>query len=489
MSLVRPTLFISHSRSDNGFFQTMSDDIHKAGINCLGSDSAERFEELIVTQKMPGCTIFCAYLTSKYLRSERCMQELTKAIESKHMKIVVFADSDTTVDEAPALIKDEFHCQVVDNRRYLGLMMELSAKAWASLQIRHHLVPSENHILAGPAIFDTEGYTRKDLINKVKSELILAASNLRSWLSDAESRKQLVDLVKRRRIRVTLILSTYEALRPISTEGVDHLRQSVDDIKQMFEQLTEEERLLMKVYFHIGATTLSAVFIDPESPDGILFFSPRWAIQFLPQDRCTCVIDKTRNSPDLFKAIYNSVFLMTQRDAKSVDDMLPGKTIFISYRRADSADITARLTDKLTEKFGKGFVFKDVDSIISGSDFKTQIEQAVKKCNIFVAVIGRHWAGAQSETGNARLDNENDFVRLEVEAALHNGIPVIPVLVHEAPMPPAHALPSSLGSLALRQAILLHGDPLFHRDADRLIRDIETHLKSNWANTVRASSG
>jgi len=245
----------------------------------------------------------------------------------------------------------------------------------------------------------------------------------------------------------------------------------------------------MKAYFHVGATTLSAVFIDPESPDGILFFSPRWAIQFLPQDRLTCVIDKTKNSSALYKAIYNSVFLMTQRDAKSVDDMLPGKTIFISYRRLDSADITGRLADKLGQRFGGESVFKDVDSIISGSDFKIQIEQAVKKCSLFVAVIGPDWFGTRSAEGNARLDNANDFVRLEVEAALNNGIPVIPVLVHDALMPEEHTLPRSLSSLALRQGIFLHGDPHFHRDSDRLIRDIEKHLKTDLASIARGSSG
>jgi hypothetical protein len=67
---------------------------------------------------------------------------------------------------------------------------------------------------------------------------------------------------------------------------------------------------------------LSAVFVDPRAPNGILFFSPRWAIQFLPQDRLTCIIDKRINSADLFKAIYNGVLLMTQGDAKTIEQML-----------------------------------------------------------------------------------------------------------------------------------------------------------------------
>ena len=54
------------------------------------------------------------------------------------------------------------------------------------------------------------------------------------------------------------------------------------------------------------------MFVDPRSLHGILFFNPRWAIQFLPQDRLTCVIDKRINSPALFKAIYNGVLLMPE---------------------------------------------------------------------------------------------------------------------------------------------------------------------------------
>ena len=88
--------------------------------------------------------------------------------------------------------------------------------------------------------------------------------------------------------------------------------------------LGDDERRLMTAHFHVGASTLSAVFIDPKSPEGMLFFSPRWVIQFLPQDRLTCIIDKKINSEDLFKAIYNGVLLMTQGDAKTINDMLAG---------------------------------------------------------------------------------------------------------------------------------------------------------------------
>jgi hypothetical protein len=98
-------------------------------------------------------------------------------------------------------------------------------------------------------------------------------------------------------------------------------RRDVADIQGMLGGLEAEERQLMSVYFHVGASTLSAVFIDPRTPEGILFFSPRWAIQYVPQDRLTCVIDKKINSEALFKSVYNSVLLMTQGDAKTIEEM------------------------------------------------------------------------------------------------------------------------------------------------------------------------
>jgi len=159
-------------------------------------------------------------------------------------------------------------------------------------------------------------------MKRTEKELILAGPNLRSWMTDGASKKGLVDLVKERGIRVTLILATYETLGAVSPEGAIHLRHSVRDIQEMVGKLEGDERGLMSVYFHVGASTLSAVFIDPDTTDGILFFSPRWAIQYVPQDRLTCIIDKKINSESLFKALHNSVLLMTQGDAKTIEDMV-----------------------------------------------------------------------------------------------------------------------------------------------------------------------
>ena len=143
--------------------------------------------------------------------------------------------------------------------------------------------------------------------------------------------------------------------------------------------------------------------------------------------------------------------------------------ILISYRREDSTDVTGRIYDRLIQQFGQGAVFKDVDSIPFGVDFRTYLDAQVAKCEVFLAVIGRDWMKKRGSTRKSRLDDPGDFVRIEIESALKRQIPVIPVLVRGASIPPAKQLPASLQDLSYRHGIAVRADPDFHRDMDRLI--------------------
>ena len=155
------------------------------------------------------------------------------------------------------------------------------------------------------------------------------------------------------------------------------------------------------------------------------------------------------------------------------------RTIFISYRRQDSNDVTGRIYDRLVQYFGRETIFKDVDSIPLGIDFRESLGDAVGKCNLFLAVIGRQWLSSQSESGARRLDDPRDFVRIEIEAAMRRDIPVIPLLVQGAGMPGEKDLPPSLQALVFRNAIPIRPDPDFHHDIDRLIKGVELHFKNN----------
>ena len=150
-------------------------------------------------------------------------------------------------------------------------------------------------------------------------------------------------------------------------------------------------------------------------------------------------------------------------------------SIFISYRREDSADISGRINDRLVERFGRNAVFKDVNSIPIGRDFRTHIRDAVGRCDALLVIIGRQWSEA-SANGKRRLDDPRDHLRIEVESALGRNIPVIPVLVQGAVMPEEEALPESLRPLAYRNAIPVRPDPDFDVDLERLIRGMEAQF-------------
>jgi hypothetical protein len=149
--------------------------------------------------------------------------------------------------------------------------------------------------------------------------------------------------------------------------------------------------------------------------------------------------------------------------------------IFLSYRRDDSADATGRIYDRLVQRFGKEQIFKDVDSIPLGVDFREHLGNVVGRCNLVLVVIGDRWIDA-GQAGARRLDDVADFVRIEIEAALERKIPVVPVLVRGATIPADSALPPSLRALAYRNGMSVRPDPDFHRDMDRLIAGLETHL-------------
>ena len=153
---------------------------------------------------------------------------------------------------------------------------------------------------------------------------------------------------------------------------------------------------------------------------------------------------------------------------------MPGK-IFISYRRRDDPGGAGRLFDALNEAFEPDRLFLDVDSIEPGQDFVEVIEDRVAKSAILLAVIGQHWIDATDDRGNRRLDNAQDYVRIEIESALKQKTRVIPVLIGDAKMPGADALPESIRKLARHNAVVLRYER-FHDDMANLTKALKRAL-------------
>ncbi len=143
--------------------------------------------------------------------------------------------------------------------------------------------------------------------------------------------------------------------------------------------------------------------------------------------------------------------------------------IFVSYRRQDSPYVAATLRDHIERRFGADSVFFDIDNIPVGADFRKHIEAAVSECGALLVLIGDKWLMPEERTGKNRLFEPRDYVRMEIEAALARGIPVVPVLVEAAEMPTAGDLPESIGDLIFRNAAEVRAGRDFQNHMTRLV--------------------
>ena len=144
------------------------------------------------------------------------------------------------------------------------------------------------------------------------------------------------------------------------------------------------------------------------------------------------------------------------------------KGIFVNYRRADTIQIAHRLADSLCKVFGTTNIFIDEDSIPSGVDFRDHIYRSIDQCAVLLTVIGDRWLEVKDDRGQVRLNNPDDYVRVEIELSLRQGLTVIPILIDEAEIPAASELPSSIKQLSYLNVFKLHSGRSFRNDLDNL---------------------
>lgn len=187
---------------------------------------------------------------------------------------------------------------------------------------------------------------------------------------------------------------------------------------------------------------------------------------------------KALTSPAEYLYIIKTADLSTLNSSKHTKKQVSEKsknfTVFLSYRREDSRDISGRIGDNLSSHFGKAAIFRDVDSIPTGSDFRSKIKETIDKANVLITIIGPKWLNV-SIKGERRLDLPEDYVRLEIESAMLKGIPIFPVLVDGATMPQSSQLPKTIAQLAYRNALFIPREPFFHAGVDKLIHEVEAH--------------
>lgn len=140
-------------------------------------------------------------------------------------------------------------------------------------------------------------------------------------------------------------------------------------------------------------------------------------------------------------------------------------TVFLSYRRSDTAGEVGRLSDSLKQKLGGRLVFRDVADIPPGAAFDAVLAKELDAAKCVLVLIGPAWLG---ELQQRLKQTDVDYLRVEVAAALSKGKRVIPVLLKAAALPPVQALPEDVAELAKHQAMTLR-DEAWSMDVDRLI--------------------
>lgn len=148
--------------------------------------------------------------------------------------------------------------------------------------------------------------------------------------------------------------------------------------------------------------------------------------------------------------------------------------VFLSHRRADTAAQARGLKDDL-ERAGVE-VFLDVDGIDYGSSIRQTIDQAMGSTTLLLLLIGERWVETSLHGLPNRLWDPGDWVRLEVESAHAQSVPVRPVLVDRGVVPPLQTVPPSLWPALDMKALPLRNEDHV-RDRESVVSFVDTVLE------------
>jgi hypothetical protein len=177
---------------------------------------------------------------------------------------------------------------------------------------------------------------------------------------------------------------------------------------------------------------------------------------------------------DFLAIVESSVEKETPAHAEQqvVEDLSGGPRVFISYRREEGDFCADVLFDRLLASVPEVRVFRDTDTLRPGMVFSEKINETICACDIVLALIGEKWLTATGHDGGRRLDRPDDWVRLEIAAALRHEKTVVPCLIGGARMPDRTELPPDLAGLEQRNAVIL-SQTVPRRETEELIRMIK----------------
>jgi hypothetical protein len=170
------------------------------------------------------------------------------------------------------------------------------------------------------------------------------------------------------------------------------------------------------------------------------------------------------------------------------------RKIFISYRRDDSGPIAGVIYNWLGQRLHQDYIFFDLHQIHAGKDFRQVIQESLRETGVILVLIGPQWLTLTDSSGQRRLDQPEDWVRLEVEQALlhhqsdQNCCNIIPLLIDNTRMPTASSLPPSIAEMAPLNALPVRSGRDFQRDMERVLKEIMPYISTVESATFGASA-
>lgn len=177
------------------------------------------------------------------------------------------------------------------------------------------------------------------------------------------------------------------------------------------------------------------------------------------------------NDYSAFETLVRAVLAGAEHGAVGRDDK-----IFISYRRATTEHVAGRIYDHLEREFGEGQVFFDVEHVPLGIDFREYIRDAVLNSKVMLAVVGNGWIGSRNRgvlSIFTREEDDEDYVKTEIELAIEHSLRTIPLLVDGASMPRRKDLPTEISQFSKFNGKSIRAGTDFRKDMADIIAAIK----------------
>jgi hypothetical protein len=91
--------------------------------------------------------------------------------------------------------------------------------------------------------------------------------------------------------------------------------------------------------------------------------------------------------------------------------------LFISYVRDDTEAETNALYQTLRSEFGEATIYKDVDNVPIGANWKESVRTAIEDSTAFLWVVGPAWTPSGGRPATHQLDRVGDISAFEAWTA------------------------------------------------------------------------